>query len=140
MVTIKASQKIFTYTDVANLIGICADHLHGFAKRHRLGFIARATETNSNEAEQWPFTRWDLMVLVSLFTTPYALDWGTASQRRDCPAPIVRGTTSAEVLPNLVCLQLFTFRWERRNQRQRPSSSIQLISYTSSSSSLVCSW
>ena len=67
MVTIKASQRIFTYTEVANLTGICANHLHGFAKRHRLGFIARPAETNSNEAEQWPFTRWDLMVLVSLF-------------------------------------------------------------------------
>jgi hypothetical protein len=67
MVIIKASQKIFTYTEVANLTGICAGHLHGFAKRHRLGFIARAAETISNEAEQWLFTPWDLMVLVSLF-------------------------------------------------------------------------
>jgi hypothetical protein len=37
MITIKASQKIFTYAEVANLTGICAEHLHNLAKRHRLG-------------------------------------------------------------------------------------------------------
>src|SRR6266568_4854518 len=30
MITIKASQKIFTYAEVANLTGICAEHLHNY--------------------------------------------------------------------------------------------------------------
>ena len=66
MITIKASQKIFTYAEVANLTGICAEHLHNFAKRHRLGFISQVV-TLGNHAEEWLFTPWDLMVLVSLF-------------------------------------------------------------------------
>jgi len=67
MITVKASQKIFTYAEVANLTGICAEHLQNLAKRHRLGFIARATESFGSEVEHWLFTPWDLMVLVSLF-------------------------------------------------------------------------
>ena len=67
MITVKASQKIFTYTEVANLTGICAEHLHNFAKRHRLGFIARTAESFGDEAGQWLFTPWDLMVLATLF-------------------------------------------------------------------------
>jgi len=35
MITIKANQKIFTYAEVANLTGICAEHLHNLAKRQR---------------------------------------------------------------------------------------------------------
>ena len=45
MITVKASKKIFTYTEVASLTGICAEHLHNLAKRHRLGFIAHAAES-----------------------------------------------------------------------------------------------
>jgi hypothetical protein len=67
MITIKASQKIFTYAEVANLTGICAGHLHNFANRHRLGFITRAAEPLGNHAQQRLFTRWDLMFLVTLF-------------------------------------------------------------------------
>jgi hypothetical protein len=67
MITIKASQKIFTYAEVANLTGICAEHLHNFANRHRLGFIARAAEALGNQAQQRLFTPWDLMVLATLF-------------------------------------------------------------------------
>jgi hypothetical protein len=67
MITVKASQKIFTYAEVANLAGICAEHLQNLAKRHRLGFIASAAESLNSEAERWLFTPWDLMVLVSLF-------------------------------------------------------------------------
>ena len=67
MITIKASQKIFTYTEVASLTGICAEHLHNFAKRHRLGFITRAAEPLRNQAQQRLFTPWDLMVLTTLF-------------------------------------------------------------------------
>jgi hypothetical protein len=67
MITVKASQKIFTYAEVASLTGICAGHLHNLAKRHRLGFIARATESLGNEVEDWLFTPWDLMILTTLF-------------------------------------------------------------------------
>ena len=67
MITIKASQKIFTYAEVANLTGICAEHLHNFANRHRLGFITRAAEPLANQVQQRLFTPWDLMVLATLF-------------------------------------------------------------------------
>ena len=67
MITVKASQRIFTYTEVANLTGICVEHLHNFAKRHRIGFIARAAKNIGNEAGQWLFTSGDLMVLATLF-------------------------------------------------------------------------
>ena len=67
MVTVKSSQKIFTYADVVNLTGICVEHLHNFAKRRRLGFIARAVEAAGIQADQWLFTPWDLTVLLTLF-------------------------------------------------------------------------
>src|SRR6266852_3355393 len=67
MITIKASQKIFTYAEVANLTGICAEHLHNLAKRQRLGFFASAAESLGNQVEHWFFTPWDLMVLTTLF-------------------------------------------------------------------------
>ena len=67
MITVKASQKIFTYAEVASLTGICAEHLHNLAKRHRLGFVARAAESLGNQAEHWFFTPWDLIVLTTLF-------------------------------------------------------------------------
>ena len=67
MITVKASQKIFTYGEVTKLTGICAEHLENLAKRHRLGFIARAMETKGNQTDQWFFSPWDLMVLVTLF-------------------------------------------------------------------------
>ena len=66
MVTIKASQKIFTDNEVANLTGICVDHLHNFAKSRHLGFIARAAEAAGIQADQWLFTLSDLLVLVML--------------------------------------------------------------------------
>jgi hypothetical protein len=66
MVTVKASQKLFTYAEAANLTGICVEHLHNFAKRRRLGFIARAAAAG-DQADQWLFTPWDLTVLVTLF-------------------------------------------------------------------------
>src|SRR5258708_39885718 len=66
-VTVKASQKIFTDNEVANLTGICVDHLHNFAKSRHLGFIARAAEAAGIQADQWLFTLSDLMVLGTLF-------------------------------------------------------------------------
>src|SRR5947209_20482286 len=67
MVTVKASQKIFTDSEVASLTGICVDHLRNFAKSRHLGFIARAAERAGIQADQWLFTLSDLMVLVTLF-------------------------------------------------------------------------
>jgi len=67
MLTVKASQKIFTHAEVVNLTGICVEHLHNFVKRHRLGFIARAAEAAKVQTEQLFFTAWDLTLLVTLF-------------------------------------------------------------------------
>jgi hypothetical protein len=67
MITVKASQKIFTYAEVTNLTGICADHLYNLVERHRLGFFASAAERLGNQAEHWFFTPWDLIVLTTLF-------------------------------------------------------------------------
>lgn len=67
MVTVKSSQKIFTDAEVANLTGICVDHIRNFAKSRHLGFIARAAEAAGKQADQWLFTLSDLMVLVTLF-------------------------------------------------------------------------
>jgi hypothetical protein len=67
MVTVRASQKIFTHAEVVNLTGICVEHLHNFVKRHRLGFIARAAETVKVQTDQLFFTPWDLTFLVTLF-------------------------------------------------------------------------
>ena len=67
MVTVKASQKLFTYAEVVNLTGICVEHLHNSAKRRGLGFIARAAAAAGDQADQWLFTPWDLTVLLTLF-------------------------------------------------------------------------
>jgi len=67
MITVKASQKLFTYAETTNLTGICAEHLKNIARRHRLGFIARAAETQGNQTDGWFFRPWDLMVLATLF-------------------------------------------------------------------------
>jgi hypothetical protein len=66
MITVKASQKIFTCAEVTSLTGICAGHLQNLGKRHRLGFISR-TGTSEDHADQWLFTSNDLMVLAVLF-------------------------------------------------------------------------
>jgi hypothetical protein len=67
MITVNAGQKIFTYAEVTNLTGICAEHLENLAKRHRLRFFARATETQGHQTDQWFFGPCDLMVLATLF-------------------------------------------------------------------------
>jgi len=66
MVTVKSSQKIFTDSEVASLTGICVEHIRKFAKTRHLGFIARAAEA-AGKADNWLFTLYDLMVLVTLF-------------------------------------------------------------------------
>jgi len=67
MITVRASQKIFTHAEVANLTGICVEHLHNFAKRHRLGLIASAAQAAETQVDQLLFTPWDLTVLATLF-------------------------------------------------------------------------
>jgi hypothetical protein len=67
MITVKASQKLFTYAEVANLTGICVEHLRTAAKRFRLGFIAQSFAKAGTTAEQWLFTPGDLNVLATLF-------------------------------------------------------------------------
>jgi hypothetical protein len=67
LVTVKASQKIFTDSEVASLTGICVEHIRNFAKSRHLGFIARAAEAAGLSADQWLFTLSDLTVLVTLF-------------------------------------------------------------------------
>ena len=67
MITVKASQKLFAYAEVANLTGICVEHLRTAAKRFRLGFIAQSIEKAGTQAEQRLFTPRDLNVLATLF-------------------------------------------------------------------------
>ncbi len=67
MVKVKSSQKIFTDTEIANLTGICLEHLHSLARSRHLGFIARAAEVAGKQADQWLFTLSDLMVLAMLY-------------------------------------------------------------------------
>ena len=67
MITVKASQKLFSHAEVVSLTGICVEHLHNFVKRHRLGFVARVGGTAGIQAEQLLFTPWDLTLLVTLF-------------------------------------------------------------------------
>jgi hypothetical protein len=67
VVRVKSSQKIFTDAEIANLTGICLDHLHTLAKSRHLGFIARAAEAAGKQADQWLFTLSDLLVLVTLY-------------------------------------------------------------------------
>jgi hypothetical protein len=66
MITVKASQQIFTCAEVTNLTGICAGHLQNLVRRHRLGFISRSG-TLEYHAEQLLFTSKDLRVLAILF-------------------------------------------------------------------------
>jgi hypothetical protein len=58
MITVKASQKLFTFAEVTNLTGICGEHLENLTKRHRLGF---------KQTGEWFFRPWDLVVLATLF-------------------------------------------------------------------------
>jgi len=67
MVTIKSSQKLFTEIEVADLTGICLDHLRQLARSKHLGFIARAAEAVGASAEQFLFTNSDLLVLTVLY-------------------------------------------------------------------------
>ena len=66
VVKVKASHKIFTDAETANLTGICLEHLHRLARRRHVGFIARGAEVAGMQPDQWLFTLSDLMVLLKL--------------------------------------------------------------------------
>jgi hypothetical protein len=66
MVRIKSSQKIFTEDEVANLTGICLEHLHGLARNKHLGTLAKAAETAGAQAGRWLFTHSELMIVTVL--------------------------------------------------------------------------
>jgi hypothetical protein len=57
MITVKVSQKLFTYAEVTNLTGICAEHLESLARRHRLGSLheprrLRATRLTNGSSDR----------------------------------------------------------------------------------------
>jgi hypothetical protein len=63
MVRVKSSQKVFTEDEVANLTGICVEHLRGLALSKHLGTLAGAAETAGAQAGRWLFTNTELMIL-----------------------------------------------------------------------------
>ena len=66
MVRIKSSQKLFTEDEVANLTGICLDHLRSLAESKHLGTLARAAGAAGTEAGKWLFTYADLSIVTVL--------------------------------------------------------------------------
>jgi hypothetical protein len=66
MVRIKSSQKIFTEDEVANLTGICVEHLRGLARNKHLGTLAGAAEAAGTQAGRWLFTNSELMIVTVL--------------------------------------------------------------------------
>ncbi len=66
MVRIKSSQKLFTEDEVANLTGICLDHLRSLAQNKHLGTLARAAGAAGTEAGTWLFTYADLSIVTVL--------------------------------------------------------------------------
>ncbi len=66
MVRIKSSQKIFTEDEVANLTGICVEHLRGLARNKHLGTLANAAGAAGTQAGRWLFTNSELMIVTVL--------------------------------------------------------------------------
>jgi len=66
MVRIKSSQKIFTDEEVANLTGICLEHLRAIARNKHLGKLASVAEAAGAQAEKWLFTNVDLSIMTAL--------------------------------------------------------------------------
>lgn len=62
-VRIKPSQKFFTEAEVANITGICLDHLRSLVQNKHLGRLTRAAEVAGSEAQRL-FTQTDLMILT----------------------------------------------------------------------------
>jgi hypothetical protein len=65
MVRIRQSQKLFTEAEVADLTGICAEHLRSVAREKHLGTFATALIAGQR-AESWLFTNTDLSILTRL--------------------------------------------------------------------------
>jgi hypothetical protein len=65
MVRIRQSQRLFTEAEVADLTGICAEHLRGLAREKHLGTYATALIAGQR-AESWLFTHTDLSILTRL--------------------------------------------------------------------------
>jgi hypothetical protein len=65
MVRIKSSQKVFTEDEVANLTGICREHLRGLAHNKHLGTLTGMAEAAAG-AEKWLFNISDLMIMTVL--------------------------------------------------------------------------
>jgi len=63
MVVIRASQKLFTETEVASLTGLCLETLHQIARSKHIGRIKQAAEAAGQCAGQLLFTNSELMVL-----------------------------------------------------------------------------
>ena len=112
MITVKASQKLFTFAEVTNLTGICGEHLENLTKHHRLGFTVRAVETQGNETGERFFSPWDLMVLATLF--PRCAHQGRRS---------LHGMTSQKRF-----LQSFTLWRDRKRQTSTPHRVIEIAS------------
>ena len=66
MVRIKSSQKLFTEDEVANLTGICLDHLRSLAQNKHLGTLAHVAGVAGTEAGKWLFTHSDLSIVTIL--------------------------------------------------------------------------
>jgi len=88
MITVKAGKRSLLMPS-ANLTGICAEHLHNLAKRHRLGFFASAAESLGNQVEHG-FSRHGLdcsddavPALRPLRSRPHCFIGGNFSARAD---------------------------------------------------------
>jgi hypothetical protein len=66
MITVKSNQKVFTEDEISRLTGICTEHLRAVARSKHLGYLARAAEAASGQAERWVFSNSDLSVLTAL--------------------------------------------------------------------------
>jgi hypothetical protein len=67
VVKVRSSQKLFTEDEVSVLTGIGLEDLRELARSRHLGFLTRAAEAASEQAERLLFTLSDLMVLTVLY-------------------------------------------------------------------------
>jgi hypothetical protein len=67
VVKVRSSQKFFTEDEVSVLTGIGLEDLRELARSRHLGFLTRAAEAASEQAERLLFTLSDLMVLTVLY-------------------------------------------------------------------------
>lgn len=67
MVRIKSSQKVFTEDEVANLTGICSEHLRSLVSAKNLGRLAHhAAQAFGAKTQERLFSNSDLMILAVL--------------------------------------------------------------------------